>query len=192
MNAFKIAWLLFKNNLRLYQFYLAVLTVSTAIYYNFLAVSYNPYLQVLNEQYVFARTASSLCSIIIFLTIMSFMYHANNFFYRLRYKEIGTYMLMGIPSGKIGAVFALESMLLGVTALVIGLPVGVLFSKLFFMMLGKAMILDTQIPFYIPVRAIGLLLLIMAFIIMVMGLKNYFVVRSSRLIEILNAAKKSR
>lgn len=192
MNAFKIAWLLFKNNLRLYQFYLAVLTVSTAIYYNFLAVSYNPYLQVLNEQYVFARTASSLCSIIIFLTIMSFMYHANNFFYRLRYKEIGTYMLMGIPSGKIGAVFALESMFMGVTALVIGLPVGVLFSKLFFMMLGKAMILDTHIPFYMPVRAIGLLLLIMAFIIMVMGLKNYFVVRSSRLIEILNAAKKEQ
>ena len=54
------------------------------------------------------------------------------------------------------------------------------------------MILDTQIPFYIPVRAIGLLLLIMAFIIMVMGLKNYFVVRSSRLIEILNAAKKEQ
>jgi len=192
MNAFRISWLLFKNNFKLYQFYLTVLVISTAIYYNFLAVNFNPYLQVLNEQYVFARTASSLCSIIIFLTILSFMFHANNFFYRLRYKEIGTYMLMGIPSSKIGTVFALESMFLAVTAFVIGLPIGVLFSKLFFMMLSKAMILDTQIPFYIPARAIGTLLLILTFIIMVMGLKNYFMVRNSRLIEILNAAKKEQ
>jgi len=192
MNAFKISWLLFKNNLKLYQFYLAVLILTTAIYYNFLAVNYNPYLRVLNEQYVFARTASSLCSIILFLTMLSFMFHANNFFYKLRYKEIGTYMLMGIPGSKIGTVFALESVLLGGTAIITGLPVGLLFSKLFFMLLSKAMILDTQIPFYIPLQAVTTLLLILAGIILLMGLKNYRMVRRSRLVEILNAAQKEQ
>jgi putative ABC transport system permease protein len=192
MNAFKISWLLFKNNLKLYRFYLTVLILTTAIYYNFLAVSFNPYLQVLNEQYVFAQTASSLCSIILFLTVLSFMLHANNFFYKLRYKEIGTYMLMGIPKGKIGTVFAIESILLGGIAILIGLPIGLLFSKLFFMLLGKAMILDIQIPFYIPPRAIGVLLLIFTFIVLLMGIKNYRMVRRSKLIEILNAAKKEQ
>lgn len=144
MNAFKIAWLLFKNNLKLYQFYLSVLIFTTAIYYNFLAVNFNPYLRVLNEQYVYAKTASSLCSIILFLTALSFMVHANNFFTKLRYKEVGIYMLMGIPSSKVGAVFAIESMLLGSTSVIIGLPVGLLFSKLFFMLLSKAMIMHAQ------------------------------------------------
>jgi|GEM_PF-476025 len=189
MNVFKISWMLFKNNLKLYRFYLTVLILTTAIYYNFLAVNFNPYLQVLNDQYVFAKVASSLCSIILFLTVLSFMFHANNFFYKLRYKEIGTYMLMGISSSKVGTVFALESILLGATAILIGLPIGLLFSKLFFMLLSKAMILDTQIPFYIPPKAIGILLLIFAFIIFLMGLKNFLTVRRSRLIEILNAAK---
>lgn len=192
MSTFKISWLLFKNNLKLYKFYLTVLIVTTAIYYNFLAVNFNPYLQVLDEQYIFAQTASSLCSIILFLTVLSFMFHANNFFYKLRYKEIGTYMLMGIPGTKIGIVFALESILLGVTAIAIGLPLGLLFSKLFFIMLGKAMILNTQIPFYIPVKAIRTLLIIFGGIILLMGLKNYRMVRRSRLIEILNAAKKEQ
>ncbi|MDD3653918.1 MAG: ABC transporter permease [Desulfotomaculaceae bacterium] len=192
MNAFKTSWLLFKNNLKLYKFYLVVLILATAIYYNFLAVNYNPYLQVLGEQYIFAQVASSLCSIVLFLTVLFFMFHANNFFYKLRYKEIGTYMLMGIPGSKIGIIFALESILLGLTAVVIGLPVGVLFSKLFFMLLAKAMILDIQIPFYIPLKAIGILLLILAVIIFVMGLKNYRMIRRSRLIEILNAAKKEQ
>lgn len=60
MNAFKISWLLYKNNLKLYKFYLGVLILATAIYYNFLAVNYNPYLQVLGEQYIFAQVASAL------------------------------------------------------------------------------------------------------------------------------------
>jgi putative ABC transport system permease protein len=55
LNVFKISWLLFKNNLKLYRFYLGVLILATAIYYNFLAVNYNPYLKVLGEQYVFAQ-----------------------------------------------------------------------------------------------------------------------------------------
>jgi len=192
MNAFKLSWLLFKNNLKLYQFYLAALILTTAIYYNFLAVNYNPYLQVLGEQYVYARTAGSLCSIVLFLTVLFFMSHANHFFFKLRYKEIGTYMLMGIPSGKIGTVFALESIILGGMAVLIGLPLGLLFSKLFFMLLGKAMILDTVIPFYIPLKAIYVLLVIFAGIILVMGLQNYRLVRRSRLIEILGAAKKEQ
>lgn len=192
MNAFKISWLLFKNNLKIYRFYLTVLTLTTAIYYNFLAVNYNPYLQVLGEQYVFARTASTLCSMILFLTVLSFMAHANNFFYKLRYKEVGTYMLMGIPSSRIGTVFAIESMLLGSTALVIGLPAGLLFSKLFFMLLSKAMILNTQIPFYIPWKAVTSLVLILAGIIVLMSLNNYRRVRRSRLLDILNAARQEQ
>jgi putative ABC transport system permease protein len=192
LNAFKISWLLLKNNWKLYQFYLAVLILTTAIYYNFLAVNYNPYLQVLGEQYIYAQTASALCSIILFGTVLSFMLHANNFFYKLRYKEIGTYMLMGIPAGKVGTVFALESILLGGIAVLIGLPVGLLFSKLFFMLLGKAMILDIRIPFYIPWKAVGMLLSILALIILVLGLKNYRLVSKSKLIDILNAAKKEQ
>lgn len=192
MNAFKISWLLFKNNLKLYQFYLRVLIITTAIYYNFLAVNNNPYMQVLNQQYSYVRAASSLCSMILLLTVLSFMFHANNFFYKLRYKEIGTYILMGIPGSKVGTVFALESILLGGISIITGLPVGMLFSKLFFMLLGKAMILDTQIPFYIPLKAISTLLLVLGGIILLMGLKNYWMVRRSKLIEILNAAKKEQ
>jgi putative ABC transport system permease protein len=192
LNVFKISWLLFKNNLKLYKFYLGVLILATAIYYNFLAVNYNPYLKVLGEQYVFAQVASTMCSLVLFLTMLSFMFHANSFFYKLRYKEIGTYLLMGVPVGKIGLIFAVESILLGATAVVTGLPAGILFSKLFFMLLAKAMILEVQIPFYIPLKAIGWLLLILAVIILVMGLKNYWMVRRSKLIEILNTARQEQ
>lgn len=192
MNVFKISWLLFKNNIKLYKFYIIALGITSAILYNFLAVDFNPYLQVLNEQYSFAQAASSLCSIVLVLTVLFFMFHANNFFYTLRYKEIGTYMLMGISESKIGIVFALESIILGGIAAVVGLLVGMLFSKLFFMLLGKAMILNTQIPFYIPLKAIVTLLIVFGCIILIMGIKNFWMIKRSRLIDILNASKKEQ
>lgn len=190
MKVFKIAWMLFKNNFNLYKFYLAVLIFTIGIYYNFLSINFNPSFRELNEQYTYARTASVLCSIILFFAVLFFMIHANNFFYKLRYKEIGTYMLMGIQGSKIGLVFAIESIFLGGIAFLIGLPLGILFSKLFFMLMGKAMILNTRIPFYVPLRAVQALLLIFAGIIILLGLKNYWMVRKSKLIQILHAAKK--
>lgn len=190
MNSFKIAWMLFKNNFKLYKFYFLVLIFTISIYYNFLAISFNPYLSVLNEQYSFARAASSLFSGVLFFTVIFFMSHANNFFYKLRYKEVGTYMLMGIESSKLGGVFAIESIFLGGFAAVIGIPIGILSSKLFFMMFAKTMILNTEVPFYIPIKAISTLLLILTSIIFLLGLKNYWTVKKSKLIEILNAAKK--
>lgn len=192
MNIFKISWMLFKNNFKIYKFYFGVLVFTVAIYYNFLAINFNPYLSVLNEQYMYAQTASMLCSVILFFTVVFFMWHANNFFYQLRYKEIGTYMLMGIESSKIGGVFAVESIILGLISLVVGIFIGIIFSKLFFMLLGKAMILSVQIPFYIPLKAVSSLIIIFFIIIIALGIKNYLKVSKSRLIEIINLSKKEQ
>ena len=192
MNAFKIAWKLFKNNLNLYRFYVSVLGLTAAVCYNFLSVSLNPYLGVLNEQYVYAQTASVLGSIVLFITVIYLMFHANCFFYQLHYKEIGIYMLAGVAESRIGAVFALESVFTGISAMLIGIPVGILFSKLFFMLLGRAMILSVSIPFYISIKPVLLLIIIFFLIILAMGLMNYRKVKHSRLISILNAAKEEQ
>lgn len=192
MNIFKIAWMLFNNNFKMYKFYFGILVLIVAIYYNFLAINFNPYLNVLSEQYIYAQTASMLCSVILFFTVFFFMFHANNFFYQLRYKEIGTYMLMGIDSSKIGGVFAIESVILGVISLVVGTFLGILFSKLFFMLLGKAMILSVQVPFYMPLKAVLSLSIIFFIIILILGIKNYLKVKNSRLIEIINLSKKEQ
>ncbi|MHC1748255.1 MAG: FtsX-like permease family protein [Cellulosilyticaceae bacterium] len=192
MNTFKMAWTLLKNNFKLYKFYLVVLTMTVAIYYNFLAIHYNPYLDVLNEQYDYARTASSVCSCVLVITVVFFMIHANNFFYKQRFKEIGIYLLMGIKNSKIGCIFAIESVMVGCIALSVGIGIGVIFSKLFFMLLTRAMILKAQIPFYIPIKAIRTLILIFGIILIMLAIKNYRMVKKGKLIDMLNATKKEQ
>ena len=53
------------------------------------------------------------------------------------------------------------------------------------------MILETR-SFYIPSRPSAGCSLILAVIILVMGLKNYWMVRRSKLIEILNTARQEQ
>ncbi|MEY8742628.1 hypothetical protein AB9M62_24510 [Bacillales bacterium AN1005] len=73
-------------------------------------------------------------------------------------KRTGLYMLMGISTLKLEGVFAMRGYLL-VVILIIGLFVGILFSKLFFMLLGKAMMMSQEIPFSILGQSIVQLVL---------------------------------
>lgn len=192
MNSFKMAYNLLKNNLKTYGLYLIVLIVAVATYYNFTSIQYNEAFATITDQRIYAESASIICSIVLLITVVFFMGHANEFFFKQRQKETALYMLMGVTPSKIGKIFAIESMFLGAIALIIGLPIGIAFSKLFFMLLGKAMLLDTQIPFEIPFKAISHIIVVFVIIFLVLGIRNYVVVKRSKLIDMINASKKNQ
>ena len=192
MNSFKMAYTLLKNNLKTYGLYLIVLIVTVATYYNFTAIQYNESFTKITDQYIYAQSASIICSVVLLITVLFFMSNANEFFFKQRQKETGLYMLMGITSSKIGKIFAMESIFLGGIAIIIGMPVGIAFSKLFFMLLGNAMLLETQIPFEIPIKAISHIIVVFSVVFLFLGFKNYIIVKKSQLIDMINASKKNQ
>ncbi len=189
MNIFNLSLQMIKNNQTLYKYYLAVLILTTAIFYNYLAVRFNPYLAVLNAQYIYADVASTICSAVLLFGLMLFLFHSGNFFYKLRFKEIGTYLLMGVSEHKVGMMFVVENMILGGISILAGLAAGLLFSRLFFMLLAKAMILRVDIPFYFSLKAVVALIAVMTVLQLTVSLNNYRRIKMSSLIDILNAAK---
>ncbi|AEI41574.1 FtsX-like permease family protein [Paenibacillus mucilaginosus] len=189
MNSIKIAFKLLRNNLQIYEFYLIVLVVTVATYYNFAAIQYNETFEQIAERIQSASVASMTCGFVLLCTVVFFMWHANGFFFKRRQKETGIYMLAGISTSKIGRVFAFESILLGVLSLLLGLAAGILFSKLFFMFLGKAMYLDVDIAFSVSMKAIIQLVIVFGLIFIALGFKNYREVKKSQLIDMLNATK---
>ncbi|MDO4535719.1 MAG: ABC transporter permease, partial [Clostridium perfringens] len=190
MNSVKMAYRLLKNNFKIYGLYLTVLIVSVATYYNFVAIQYNDKFQELAERLQSATLVSGLCGFVLIITVIFFMWHANGFFLKQREKETGLYMLMGISASKIGEIFAIESIFLGTLAFVIGLPIGILFSKLFFMLLSKSITLDTQLPFQVSPKSIIQVIIVFVLIFIFLGLRNYNVVKKSQLINMINATKR--
>lgn len=190
MNSVRMACRLLKNNLKIYSLYLIVLIVSVATYYNFVAIQYNDKFQELTDRLQSATLVSILCGFVLILTVIFFMWHANSFFLKQRQKETGLYMLMGISSSKVGQIFAIESIFLGGLAFIIGLPIGMLISKLFFMLLGKAITLEETLPFQVSPKSIIQVILVFSLIFIALGFRNYNIVKNSQLINMLNATKR--
>ena len=55
--------------------------------------------------------------------------YANSFLMKRRGREFGTYLLLGLPKGKVAAILAMETLLVGVLALASGLVLGVFASQ---------------------------------------------------------------
>jgi len=190
MNSVKMAFRLLKNNFKIYELYLIVIIVSVATYYNFVAIQYNDKFQELAERLQSATLVSGLCGFVLIITVIFFMWHANGFFLKQREKETGLYMLMGISAAKIGKIFAIESIFLGTFAFAIGLPIGILFSKLFFMLLSKSITLDVQLPFQVSPKSIIQVMIVFILIFVLLGFRNYNIVKKSQLINMINATKR--
>lgn len=167
-----------------------VLTFTITIYYNFLAILYNPYVSAMEDRFQAMIVASGMCSFVLFFVLIFFMLHTSNFFYKQRYKEIATYMLMGIRKKQIARVIAIESIIVGGIVLILGSLLGLIFSKLFFMLLGSTSIMNTHIPFYFSFKAIRTLVILFAGILLVIAFRNSYLVKHSKLIHLLNASKK--
>ncbi|RMD01117.1 ABC transporter permease [Clostridium autoethanogenum] len=163
---------------------------SVAVYYNFIALNDNPQIVQINEIMNIVRSASTSTAVLLLVFLIFFIWYSNSFFLKQKKKEIGIYAFMGIDNYKIGLIYALEGFLQGLLSIVIGSFVGILFSKLFIMLLCKVAFLDVKINFFISVHALIetiVAFLIIFFIISVLG---YFNIVRSKLIDLFNASRK--
>lgn len=79
-----------------------------------------------------------------------FVFSANRFFLNRRQKEIGIYQLFGMNKLQISGIYVLEIMIIGLFACISGILLGIIFSKLFSMILVRMMDMDLTSPFLSP------------------------------------------
>src|SRR5699024_4536854 len=149
MNSFKIAIINFKRNIKTYGLYLMAMIFSVATYYNFLSMRYNPQFLESKGLSTYIEGGSISASMLMIMFLIFFIMYSSNFFLNQRKKEIGVYAFMGIDNYKIAFIFASEGLLLGILSLATGLILGVLFSKLFMMVLAKVALLNITFEFFI-------------------------------------------
>lgn len=129
----KLAWGNLRRTLRDFAIYFATLMLSVALFYSF---------STLTNQTVFVGLGSSTSSLIlrmeafirglsIFLMIIIgiLIVYANIFFMRRRVREFATYLLLGMKKTSLALVILIENILVGISALVMGLIVGVVISQ---------------------------------------------------------------
>lgn len=118
------------------------------------------------------------------------IFYTNSFLLKQRSRELGLYSMLGLEKGHIAKVLFWENCIIGLTGLIGGLLIGILFSRLMSLILFKMIGTSVKLDFMIPKTAI----LNTTILFLAVYLVNFFVanIRVARLkpIELLQSGKK--
>lgn len=145
----------FKRNLRNYMSLVLALAFSVFVFFNFQCVLYSDSMEVLNnynKDYI--DLIVHALSVVFGVFLFFFIWYATNVFLNQRKKEIGIYVFMGLDNKRIGKMYALEALFSGLFSLAAGLAAGVVFSKLFQMVLLRISEISVDIKFSFSLKPV--------------------------------------
>ncbi|WP_062048942.1 ABC transporter permease [Bacillus sp. JCM 19034] len=191
MNLFTLALRNIKRHFHKYVMYVFSLSFSVFTAYSFLALLFNE--QIKHAFTHDNRYQSFLISfgVIIIVFIFFFLISSNNSFIKARKKEISTYSLFGMPNHKIGLLLFIETMIIGSLTLLIGIGLGVFFSKLTAMLLLNMSLSSytDDIGFTITIESILITTSLFLIIFSIMGLAGLRVIHKFQLVDLFKADK---
>lgn len=196
MMLFKLSLRNVRKSIQDYMIYFVTLVIGVAVFYIFNAIgSQAVMLKVSDSTHEIIdlmTTMLSVFSVFVSFVLGFLVVYANSFLLKRRKKEFGVYFLLGMGKRDVSVVLLGETILVGMFSMVTGLAVGIVASQGMSVVVANMFEADmTQFRFTISRAA--LIKTVVYYIIMyvVVLVLDVFVVGKSRLIDLLNAGKKS-
>ncbi|MGR6836041.1 ABC transporter permease [Syntrophomonas erecta] len=176
-----------KNNFQTYFLYFLSMVFSILVFYIFNSVNYNGQVtQAVGSKMKFLLSFGSFMTAV-FSAI--FMGYSNAFFTRRRKKEIGLYTLLGLQRKQVAKMLFYENLIMGIVALVMGIFLGGLFSKLFAMLLLSLMGKYIQVDFFISSQAVLNTVLVFMFLFLLISWHAHRIIYRFQLVELFHAER---
>ncbi|PGO69366.1 ABC transporter permease [Bacillus cereus] len=197
MMYFKLSFRNVKRSFKDYAIYFMTITFAVSLFYSFNSLS--------AQQVMFDFSASQsdrvkqivdligFVSVFISIILAFLIIFANNFLIRRRKKELGMYMTLGMSKYKISRILVIETLLIGLISLGIGLGLGGLLSQ--GLSIVTAAMFKVNIKGYEFVFSMDAMLkTIMYFgiIFIVVMIFNVIVINRHKLIDLLTASRKNQ
>lgn len=177
--------------LRDYAVYIGATAVNILIYYIFVVLGDSNLLKqkaAVKYNLHFNDGFSGAAIVLIILSLI-FLSYANLFLLLRRKREIGILNTIGLSKWRISFTFFIETLILGIVSLIIGLILGILLSKLAGMILVKMLQLSTTAPILFSLQAILKTISYFGFMIIILSIGNGFLVFSWSTADLLNQTK---
>lgn len=125
--------------------------------------------------------------IVIGIFSVIFMLYTNNFVMKRRQRELALYNILGLEKRHLALVMFWEDLFLAIMGIVGGLFIGVLFSKLVSLLLGKLLWFESSLGFYFSTMGIIITAILFLAIFGLILAVNIFKVSKVRPIELLHS-----
>ena len=196
MNLFKTALKNIKKSGRDYSVYFFTLIVAVSIFYMFNSISSQPLLKgILTASAGIAGKLSSIIEVIsvgVAIVFGILMIYAGNFIIRRRKKEFGIYMMLGMGRKKVAKLLVIETLLVGIISLAVGLIFGIFGSQLLSIIVCKMFEIDMSgFTFSLSASALGKTIINFAVIFVVVLMFNARAIGKYKLIDLFSASRKN-
>ena len=97
-----------------------------------------------------------------------FLFYTNSFLIKRRKREFGLFNILGMEKKHLSIVIALESMIVFLVSMVLGIGIGILLDKAFYLLIAKMLNASIALGFYISYQSIvnSIILFLIIFVLM--------------------------
>lgn len=193
---FKLSLSNIRKSLRDYAIYFFTLIIGVSVFYVFNAVSSQVAMTVIHtDSREIARILQmGLSAMSVFVAgVLGFLIvYASRFLMKRRNKEFALYLMLGMSKGKISAILLLETVIIGIGSLGVGLLLGVGLSQIMSTLVVSMFEADmTRYSFMVSGDAILATVLCFAVMYLVVMIFNSVVISRFKLIDLIQSGKKS-
>ena len=196
MMLFKLSARNLKKSIQNYVVYFVTLIIGVAIFYVFNSIEGQSVMLNVSEYTLeiidMMVEALSVVSVFVSFVLGFLIVYASSFLMKRRKKEFGIYMLLGMNKRKIAAVMVIETVMIGIISLAIGLLVGIVGSWGMSVVVANMFESDmTDFSFVVSPEAMVKTFIYFTVMYLIVIALDTFVVGKARLINLLNAGKQS-
>ncbi|MGG7177683.1 FtsX-like permease family protein [Clostridium paraputrificum] len=178
------------RNARAYLGYFLSTTISAALLFSFTMIIFHPDLELeVFPEYL--QRGFWICITIAYLFLCFFIFYSVSVFLKGRFKEFGTLFILGISDKQIKKMITIENLIITSTASVIGVILGLVFSKILLLTSGKLLGYE-MLKFYIPLKAIIITLIGFIIIGIVISLFSTFIIGGDKVLKLLKGSCKPK
>ena len=193
---FKLSIRNMKKSFKDYAIYFLTLVLGVAIFYMFNSIdSQQAMLEVSESTRSIIKLMISLLgyvSVFVAVVLGLLIVYANNFLINRRKKEFGIYMTLGMGKRQISKIILIETILVGIISLIVGLIIGIFASQFMSILVAKMFEADmSKFQFVFSKDACIKTCIYFAVMYVAVMFFNTFTVSKYKLIDLLNTSKKN-
>ncbi|MEG1255326.1 FtsX-like permease family protein [Clostridium sp.] len=193
---FKLAIRNLRRSLKDYTIYFLTLIFGVCIFYTFNSIESQSILMEINEMqkslFEMISNIMGVASIFISFILGFLIVYANNYLIKRRKKEFGVYMTLGMENSRLSLVLFIETMMIGIISLVIGIILGVFLSQGLSVVTARLFKVDmNSFKFIFSMDAFTKTMGCFGVIYLIILIFNSFTIRRVKLVDLLTSSKKN-
>ena len=193
---FKLSFKNITKSLKDYSIYFFTLVVAVSIFYIFNSLeAQKSMLAMSSSKQEFVQsivTIMNYLSVFVSVILCFLIVYSNNFIIKRRKKEIGLYLTLGMSKRKVSTMLVVETMIIGLFSLVVGLVIGILVSQGLSLLTVKLFEVDlSNYTFIFLKQASYKTIIYFGLIFVLVMIFNIITLSKYKLIDLLNANRQS-